>query len=116
MNIGQKIKKLRLEAELTQQEVAKRLSVKNTTISCYELNKNNPSYQVIHELAELFNVPASYFINDDERFKKTKVTELLNELIKEGIINSADEITEDMEKMIINAAKLDLQMQLMTIK
>ena len=110
--IGQKLRQLRIEAELTQQEVAKHLSVLDKTVSRYELGKTNPSYSMLHELALYFSVPLSYLIDDNLKYKKSKVQQLLDELVKSGDItdiNNMDKLTQD---MIISAVKIDLAMQL----
>lgn len=112
MNVGQKIRKLRIDSELTQEDVAKHLSVLSKTVSRYELGKSYPSYAVLHELADYFSVPMSYFVNDDDRYKQSKVEELISELIKEGIITDVDSIDKATESMIINAVKIDLAMKL----
>lgn len=60
-NIGAKLKTLRLNKKLTQQEVADILGVSRATISNYEINRRSPSLKELQRLAALYNVGLSYF-------------------------------------------------------
>lgn len=111
ISLGQKLKKLRKDADLTQEDVAKHLSVLAKTVSRYELGKTNPSYTMLHELAIYFSVPLSYLMDDNLKYKKTKAQQLIDELIKDGIITSAN-IDKGIQEMILNAVKIDLAFQL----
>ncbi len=51
-----RIKKLRKELDLTQQEFADQLKVPRNTIAGYEVGKSNPSDAAINNLCRTFNV------------------------------------------------------------
>ena len=110
--IGQKLRKLRKDADLTQEDIAVHLSVLGKTISRYENDRTRPSFNMLHELAKYFRVPVSYLVDDDLKYRKTKVQQLLDELIKEGLITDANNISESMQGAILNAVKVDLALQL----
>lgn len=56
MDIGQRIKQVRSEADLTQTEFAKRLHLKMNTIGNYEINLLKPSDRTIADICRVFNV------------------------------------------------------------
>lgn len=65
MNLGEKIKKLRLEKGLSQDELGKAMGVHYTHISRYERNQSNPSIDALRKLAKVFGVSADYLLFDD---------------------------------------------------
>lgn len=72
MNIAQRIKDLRLSKHLTQKELAQLLNVKPTTISGWELGRNEPSIDTLKDLAHIFNVSVDYMAGDTENQNKDK--------------------------------------------
>lgn len=60
MNIAQRIKDLRLSKHLTQKELAQLLNVKPTTVSGWELGRNEPSIDTLKDLARIFGVSVDY--------------------------------------------------------
>ena len=66
MHIGQKIKQLRKEHKLTQEELAKILDVKPTAVSAWELGRNKPLMDKLDMMAHYFGVPISYFFEENE--------------------------------------------------
>lgn len=56
MNIGERIKKVRKENTLTQQEFSKKVNVKRNTVALYEADKITPSPAVIALICRTFNV------------------------------------------------------------
>lgn len=51
-----KIKKIRKEKNLTQEELAKKLNVTQKCISSWEIGRTEPSIEKIIKLAEIFEV------------------------------------------------------------
>ena len=66
MTFGQKIKKLRIEANLTQKDVAEKMNVSFQTVSKWESDLNEPDIYNIKELAKIFNCSVEYLFSDDE--------------------------------------------------
>ncbi len=54
--VGQRIKQLRKEYNLTQQQFAELINLKNSTISLYENEKRQPEFQTLVKIADYFNV------------------------------------------------------------
>lgn len=59
--IGAKLKILRKERRLTQQELSDKLGIKRATISNYEINRRSPHLSELRRIAEFFGVGLDYF-------------------------------------------------------
>ncbi len=66
-DLGLKLKKLREEKNLTQKQVADRMSLDTSTISSYESGTIVPSVEVLLGLARLYNVSTDYLLGVDNR-------------------------------------------------
>lgn len=62
MDIGDKIKQLRTERNLTQEELAAKLAIARSTLACYETNKNQVSNEFLVALAKFFQVTTDYLL------------------------------------------------------
>jgi len=58
--LNERIKKLRKELDLTQQEFADRIGVKRNTIATYEIGRNTPLDAVIASICKEFNVSETW--------------------------------------------------------
>ena len=74
MNIAQRIKDLRLSKHLTQKELAQLLNVKPTTVSGWELGRNEPSIDTLKDLARIFGVSVDYMAGATESIDDDKTT------------------------------------------
>ena len=64
MTLGQKLKKLRSDKNLTQKDLADQLHVTFQTISKWENDENEPDISTLKELAKLYECSIDYlFIN-----------------------------------------------------
>lgn len=66
MTLGQKLKKLRADKELTQKDLAEQLHVTFQTVSKWENDENEPDISTLKELAKLYDVSVDYLISEDE--------------------------------------------------
>lgn len=62
VNMGNKLKALRLEKNLTQKQVADRSGVAISAISSYESGSRYPSYDVLIKLSRIFHVSTDYLL------------------------------------------------------
>ena len=67
MNFGLKLKTLRKQAGLTQQQLATQLGITKSVVSFYELQARNPSPEVLAKLAQIFHVSVDYLLGLDNR-------------------------------------------------
>lgn len=88
MNFGEKLKMLREEKDLTQNDLAKHLNVSKANISRYELGSRQPNIDTIIIIAEFFNISLDWLlgrsiiknfssVNNEPRNFKTDDLELL---------------------------------------
>ena len=66
-DFGLRLKELRESKQLSQQEVAERLSVGRSTISGYERNTITPSVEQLVRMAVLYNTSLDYMMGIDDR-------------------------------------------------
>ena len=60
--LAQRLKQLRLEKDLRQDQLAKLVHVEKSSISMYENDVRQPSYEVLIRYAEVFNVSVDYLL------------------------------------------------------
>ena len=63
---GDQLKKLRLENQLTQEQLAQKLNTGKASISHYESNRRLPDLETIKFLAQLFNVSVDYLLGNSD--------------------------------------------------
>lgn len=66
MNIGDKLKALRIEKKMTQKQVADRIGLAISAVSSYESGSRYPSYDVLLKLARIFHVSTDYLLGVTE--------------------------------------------------
>lgn len=67
MDFGSRLKTLRKQAGLTQQQLATQLGITKSVVSFYELQSRSPSPEVLAKLAQIFHVSADYLLGLDAR-------------------------------------------------
>ena len=73
---GAFIKQKRIEAGLTQQEIAERLGVGNKTVSRWETGVYMPDISLLAPLADLLGVEVSELLNAEERYDTDRMQEV----------------------------------------
>lgn len=88
MTIGERVKELRKQINLTQQAFADRLNLKRNTIGSYEVNVVEPSDRTISDICREFNV--------NETWLRTGEGEMFNQITRsEKITAFLTDITAD---------------------
>lgn len=64
--LGDRIRKLRENAGLTQKELAVKLDMSASAIGMYEQNRRLPKNDMLLDICNLFNVKADYLLTGDE--------------------------------------------------
>ena len=67
VDFGIKLKELRRQAGMTQQQLASRLEITKSVVSFYELQERSPSTEVLAKLAKIFCVSTDYLLGLDVR-------------------------------------------------
>ncbi len=87
MNMGEKLKSLRIEKKLTQKQVAERIGLAISAVSSYEAGTRYPSYDVLVKLARIYHVSTDYLLgitdtrNIDVTGLDDKEIELVSQLV-----------------------------------
>lgn len=63
MSIGSKVKALRAQVGMTQEELAKKINVTSGTIGMIETDNRKPSIDVLRKIATLFNVSTDFLLD-----------------------------------------------------
>jgi transcriptional regulator with XRE-family HTH domain len=115
---GKILKSLRLEANLTQKQLAEKIKVSQSTVRMIELGKRSGSDEVTRKIADYFNVSLDYLngrtgtrINESNE-KNQMIDEFLNTLIDEGIITDPNDVKDSTAEMILNAIKAKVALKL----
>lgn len=88
MTIGERVKELRKQINLTQQAFADRLNLKRNTVGSYEVNVVEPSGRTISDICREFNV--------NETWLRTGEGEMFNQITRsEKITAFLTDITAD---------------------
>lgn len=77
---SENLKKLREEKGISQTELAKRLAVNKSLISCYENQERLPSLNVLSKIASYFNVSMEFLLGSSKN-KTVDVSLLTTEQI-----------------------------------
>ena len=65
VDFGNTLKRLRLQAGLTQKQLADKMGLTKAVISYYELQERYPSPEVLIKLASIFHVSTDYLLGLD---------------------------------------------------
>ena len=73
MNIGKRLRKLRIEHNLTQNEVSILTGIKRSSIASYELNEQLPPVDKLIQFANLYKVSLDYLCGlDNSEIRNTR--------------------------------------------
>ena len=78
--VGDRIKDLRIDRNMTQQDLADTLSVAKSTIGMWENGKREPDLETILKIADFFNCSVDYLIGRDTSRINDDVLDKANEL------------------------------------
>ncbi len=64
-DMGSRLKKLRINSNLTQKQLADRIGLANSAISSYESGYRYPSYDILLKYSRIFHVSTDYLIGSE---------------------------------------------------
>lgn len=99
--IGDKIKRLRKDFEVTQKHLAREIGVSQQSISHFESGHREPPVDTLKKIASFFNVSIDYLVYETYS-KKRKIIEKHYKKIAAGVINnnSLDYISKRLKPLI----------------
>ena len=65
--LGEKIKELRTKKNISQKELADRLFVSDKTLSSWEINRTEPSLDLVVEICNILDVSVAKFLYEDNK-------------------------------------------------
>ncbi len=124
MDLGSKIKELRIEKGMSQKKLARILHVSNGTLSSYENNRYEPPLHLLCEIADLFEVPTDYLLGrtpfhhslhilNDKINNNYTVGHLMNKIISLDVQDQEEVLNYTEYRLYrINQGKMDNQMKM----
>lgn len=105
---GDRLKKIRLDRELSQEQFAKLLNTSKQVISRYETNQRTPKITIAQEYADKLNVPLNDLIDDalPTIAEPKKPKDLIALLEMEDLTFKGSPITDDDKEKIKRALEL----------
>lgn len=104
VNMGEKLKSLRIEKKLTQKQVADRLGLAISAVSSYESGTRYPSYDALIRLSHIFHVSTDYLLGmtDKRNVDVTGLSDYEVELVSQ-LVNAL----RDKNHSISNQSKIE---------
>ena len=112
--IGNRLKMLRKEKKLTQEQLAKKLKITQSAVASLESNRRNPGSKLLKDIADFFDVSQSYLKEESENKKEpyisreSLVSNFLKYLIDSGVIKDSENIDKVTQEMIMNMIKKEI--------
>lgn len=106
MTFGQIIKKLRRDADMTQERLAELLSISPQAVSRWEIDAAMPDVSLLPPLANLFNVTTDYLLGVDIAKRNERINRLWLEICEVGSNVINEEFYLKMLEKARNALKL----------
>ncbi|MGG7200724.1 helix-turn-helix domain-containing protein [Clostridium butyricum] len=111
---GNRLKSLRKEKKLTQEQLAKKLKITQSAIASLENNRRNAGSELEKSIADFFQVSIDYLngLTDDKKSspnnRESLVSNFLKYLIENDIIEDTKNIDKHTEDMIMNMVKKEI--------
>jgi transcriptional regulator with XRE-family HTH domain len=104
---GNRLKKLRTDRNMSQEELANVFNILKSSVSMYENNVRTPSLELAKDMAKYFNVSIDYMVgytpaNDDE-FQMAETVRRF--FVKKGVIGEEDDLSTQKMNEILDFIK-----------
>lgn len=103
MKFGTNLKRLRQRKNISQEQLAEELKVKQYVISSWEIGRSEPNIEQINHLSMFFEIPTDYLlgketimVNDEKEF--TVITNNIKQDINDDAINEIVDIITKMDE------------------
>lgn len=96
-DFGKRLRDLRKEQHLSQEELAKRLNISRSSIGMFEQGRREPDFEMQETLADFFNVNMDYLFGRNDDPDITLMIEMMNTMTqqqKNHLIKYADLIMQ----------------------
>lgn len=117
ISLSDRIKSLRLSADMTQEEFGKKFGIVKSTVSLYESGKSTPNDQIKKQICDYFHVSLDYLLGVDRQGEpdymncktETPSTSLTEQ--EQNIIDIFRNLTDDNKDIIVGELKKTLRDQ-----
>ena len=99
---NEKLRFLRKYQHLTQTEIANQLNINQRTYSQYETGANEPNFETLKKLANLFDVSIDYLLENDRSLSDTDEIVDLNNFLLNGRYTINSKFLSDRERKRLN--------------
>ncbi|GAA0774394.1 helix-turn-helix domain-containing protein [Clostridium subterminale] len=110
-----KVKEIRKEMGLTQEEFAKKLNISRSYLGDIERGRlKGTNVKIISKLSDVTGKPMEYFLGKDVEVKQYDILDsALDLLIDKGLIDNNGDITDETSKeIILNILKKEIQLKM----
>lgn len=110
MNIGQRIKQLRLNKNLKQSELAEKSGLSRVAIGNYERGDRNPNIETLRKIADALNISLDVLLWDDTKFMKDLLSSFQSAYMnnKNYFPNEYEIISKLIDNEILSEKKTDI--------
>lgn len=107
---GDRLKAIRLERHMSQDEFAALLGTSKQVISRYETNQRTPKITVANKYAEILNIPLNALLGDESTADK-KSDEVTFDDFTYALHNETQELTEENKQKLLEMARFFKEQQ-----
>lgn len=109
MSFGEMLKKLRIEAGLTQQQLADKISLSKANVSKYESNSVEPNLETLRLISKVFNISANELLEitfDSDVYKRPAT---VHSVIEEDLIKKYRLLDQHGQKAVNSVLDVELE-------
>ncbi|QTE39504.1 helix-turn-helix domain-containing protein [Mucilaginibacter gossypii] len=86
--IAEKIKNLRVQTGLTQEDFAHKIGISRSNLAQIETGKTNPTFEAIGAICSAFNIDANYLHNESLNVNENAISNVIQNVGNNVILNS----------------------------
>lgn len=107
-NFAGRMKQLRQEHNMSQEELAARLGISRSAVGMYEQGKREPDFEVLDKIADLFGVDLSYMLgSSDVRGSYPRHgTQAAPDPEEAAVLEAYRKAPEDIRRLVLYALRL----------
>ena len=112
---GEKLKALRKEQELTQDDLAEKLGISRSAVGMYEQGRREPDFEMLDLTAYVFDVSIGYMVGNkergtyprhDEQTEERKPRQIGVTLEEERLVKAFRSANEDVRKAVMAVLRI----------
>lgn len=108
--LGDKVKLLRKQNKVTQQELAEALELSRSTIGMIEANKQGASNDTLKKLSNFFGTTVDYLLSDDKEnnnLKNVQISKKAERDIKKALSETLEQLENSQDGLMFDGEPID---------